>query len=114
MATNASSIFGSVTNPLPKVYQGVQSGGLLAFFTNLLRLAFVAAGVFAFINLIIAGYQYMGAGGDAKAIAAAWNRIWQSLFGLVIIMGSFAIAALAGYVLFGDATFILSPKIYGP
>lgn len=114
MATNASNLFGTVTNPLPKAYQGVQSGGLLLFFTNILRLAFVAAGIFAFINLIIAGYQYMSAGGDAKAIAAAWNRIWQSLFGLVIIVGSFAMAALMGYVLFGDAGFILSPKIYGP
>ncbi len=107
-------IVGKVTNPLPPAYQGVTSGGLILFFTNILRLVFVAAGVFAFVNLIIAGFQYMSAGGDAKAVTAAWNKIWQSLLGLVLVVGSFALAALFGYILFGDAGFILSPKIYGP
>ncbi len=108
------NIVGTVTNPLPSAYQGVTSGGLILFFTNILRIVFVAAGIFAFLNLIIAGFQYMSAGGDAKAIAAAWGRIWQSLLGLVLVVGSFALAALLGYLLFGDAGFILSPKIYGP
>ena len=113
----AENIIGTVTNPLPKAYQGVtaaQGGGLVLFLTNILRVAFVGAGIYAFINLILAGYQYMSAGGDAKAISAAWGRIWQSLMGLVLIVGSFALAALFGYILFGDAGFILNPKIYGP
>ncbi len=109
-----TDIIGTVTNPLPRAYQGVTSGGLILFLTNILRLVFVAAGIFAFVNLIIAGYQYMSAGGDAKALEHAWSRIWQSLLGLILIVGSFALAALLGYVLFGDAGFILSPKIYGP
>lgn len=112
----ASDIVGTVTNPLPSAYQGVtgSSGGLLLFITNIIRLLFVAAGMYAFINLILAGFQYMGAGGDAKQLSAAWGRIWGSLLGLVLVAGSFALAALFGYLLFGDAGFILSPKIYGP
>ncbi len=113
-AQDTSNIVGTVANPLPRAYQGVTSGGLVLFFPNILRLVFVAAGIFAFVNLIIAGYQYMGAGGDAKAVASAWARIWQSLLGLVLVVGSFALAALFGYILFGDAGFILNPKIYGP
>lgn len=109
-----SDIVGTVTNPLPKAYQGVTGGGLILFLTNILRLVFVAAGIFAFINLILAGFQYMSAGGDAKQMQAAWGKIWGSLLGLILIVGSFALAALFGYVLFGDAGFILSPKIYGP
>ncbi len=108
------NIVGTVTNPLPSAYQGVTSGGLVLFFTNILRLVFVAAGLFAFINIVIAGFQYMSAGGDSKAVGAAWSKIWQSLLGLVLVVGSFALAALFGYILFGDAGFILSPKIYGP
>lgn len=107
-------IIGTVKNPLPTAYQGVASGGLILFFTNILRLVFVAAGILAFFNLIIAGFQYMQAGGDAKALQAAWDRIWQSLLGLILIVGSFALAALFGYIIFGDATFILNPKIYAP
>lgn len=109
-----SDIVGQVTNPLPSAYQGVTSGGLINFLTNILRLVFVAAGIFAFINLVIAGFQYMSAGGDAKQLEQAWGKIWQSLLGLILVVGSFALAALIGFILFGDAGFILSPKIYGP
>ncbi|MEK7543624.1 MAG: hypothetical protein AAB557_02055 [Patescibacteria group bacterium] len=108
----ANDVVGSVTNPL--VAYGSVTQGLIPFFTNLIRLMFVGAGIYAFINFIIAGYQYMSAGGDTKALASAWARIWQSLLGLVIIVGSFALAALFGYLIFGNAGFILNPVIYGP
>jgi len=109
-----SDIIGTVKTQMPSAYQSVAGGGLILFLTNILRVVFVAAGILAFINLVVAGFQYMNAGGDAKALTAAWGRIWQSLMGLVLIVGSFALAALFGYILFGDAGFILSPKIYGP
>jgi hypothetical protein len=113
-AQDASSIVGKVDNPLPPAYQGIASGGLILFLTNILRLVFVAAGLFAFINLILAGFQFMSAGGDAKQVEKAWGKIWQSLMGLILVVGSFALAALFGYLLFGDAGFILNPKIYAP
>lgn len=109
-----SDIVGTVTNPLPRAYQGVASGGLILFITNIIRLMFVVGGMYAFVNLIIAGFQYMNAGGDTKQLTAAFGRIWGSLLGLIILVGSFALAALFGYLLFGDAGFILNPKIYGP
>lgn len=114
---DATEIVGTVDNPLPPAYQGItsaQGGGLILFLTNILRLAFVAAGLFAFVNLILAGFQFMSAGGDAKAVGQAWGKIWQSLLGLILVVGSFALAALFGYLLFGDAGYILNPKIYGP
>lgn len=113
-AQDASKIVGTVENPLPTAYRGIASGGLILFLTNILRLVFVVAGLFAFFNLILAGFQFMSAGGDAKAIEKAMGKIWQSLIGLVLVVGSFALAALFGYLLFGDAGFILNPKIYGP
>jgi hypothetical protein len=112
-AQDATRIVGTVDNPLP-AYGSVAGGGLILFLTNILRLVFVAAGLFAFINLILAGFQFIGAGGDAKVVEKAWNKIWQSLLGLILIVGSFALAALFGYLLFNNAGFILSPKIYGP
>lgn len=110
----ASDIVGTITNPINQAPVQDSTRGLIPFFTNILRLVFVGAGIFAFLNLIIAGFQYMTAGGDSKALNAAWSRIWQSLFGLVIIVGSFALAALIGAVVFGDPGFILNPKIYSP
>lgn len=109
----AKSIIGTITNPLSTSYGNVNAG-LIPFFTNLLRLLFVGAGIYALLNIVLAGFQYMSAGGDTKALTAAWARIWQTLLGLLIIVGSFALAALFGYLIFGDAGYILNPVIYGP
>jgi len=71
------------------------------------------AGIYAFFNIIIAGYGFLGAGGDAKKIQQAWDKIWQSALGLVIVAGSFVLAAILGWLIFKDPTAILKPKIYG-
>lgn len=107
--------FGSIKQPeFITRYGGLEEQGLIKFFNNILRLLIAGAGLFAFLNIIIAGYQYMSAGGDPKGVSNATNRIWQSLLGLLLIVGSFVLAAIFGYLLFGDATAILQPKIYGP
>lgn len=114
MLADATEITGgSVTNPLVK-YGSIQDNGLTNFFTNIIRLVFVVAGIYAFINFILAGFAYMTAGGDAKKLDAAWAKIWQSLLGLVIIVGSFALISLVSLIIFGDASYILNPVIYGP
>lgn len=113
LLAQAGNIVGTVTNPLPGGYKNI-AGGVGLFISNILRLVFVVAGIWAFINFIIAGFQYMSAGGDPKALNAAWARIWQSLIGLVFVVGSFALAALIGQLLFGDPSAILNPVIYGP
>lgn len=105
-------IVGKITNPLPGSYGKI--GGIVIFFSNMLRLVFVIAGIYAFLNFIIAGFQYMMAAGDSKELSAAWDRIWQSLLGLIVIVGSFAITALLSQVIFGDPMYILNPKVYGP
>ena len=106
-------IVGQVQNPLAGTsYAGLTGVGL--FISNVLRLFFVVAGIYALFNFIIAGYSYMNAAGDAKKLGEAWNKIWLSLIGLVIIVGSFALASLAGYLIFNDPMYILKPKVYGP
>jgi len=112
-AATADNPLGTKISPPTGGYGGAE-GGIVLLLGNILRLAFAAAGIFAFINFIIAGYQYMSAGGDSKALGAAWARIWQSLVGLLIIVTSFALISLISYLMFGDAGFILNPKVYGP
>jgi hypothetical protein len=111
--TGALGGLGSVTNPIP-TSSTAPGGGLITLLNNVLRLVFVGAGIYAFIRIIVAGLGFINAGGDVKKITVAWNAIWQSLLGLIVIIGSFAIAGLIGQVLYGDWTAILSPKIYGP
>lgn len=101
-----------VGSAIPGIYQ--TTAGFGPFVSNVLRLIFVLAGVWAFINVIMGGFQFMSAGGDSKAISAAWSKIWQSLLGLVIVVASFAIISIASLIIFGRADAILNPEITGP
>ena len=108
--------FGPIDNPLKNAYpDGVGPNfGLIIFLNNILKLFTVVAGIFAFIQILTAGFQFISAGGDPKQISTAWNKIWQAGLGLVIIGSSFVLAAIFGWLIFGDPTIILNPKIYGP
>lgn len=61
--------------------------------------------------MIIAGFNYITAGGDKAKVEIAQTKINHALIGLVIIAISFVLSAIAGKILFDDANFILSPKI---
>lgn len=107
-------IIGKVTPPPGVAKYGPYNVGLIQFLNNILRLLIVIAGLYVLLNLILAGFSFISAGGDPKNVEKAWAKIWQSLVGLLIIAGSFVLAAIFGWLLFGDATAILRPKIYGP
>lgn len=107
-------IFGKIDSPVTAYGGGDVFAGLLPFLNNILRLIFVISGLFGFFNLLIAGFGFMSAGGDPKGIEKAWNRIYQSLVGLIILVASFIFAGIFGYLLFGDVTAILQPKVWGP
>lgn len=98
---------GFITPPVP-----ILNKGPAKLFGNILRIAFSIAGLWAFLNIIIAGFQFISAGGDPKAIQSAMGRIWQSLIGLIIIVGSFVLAAIIGFLVFGDVGYILRPAIF--
>ncbi len=114
--TTDTDVVGKIENKVLNPYGDItnSSGGLGLLITNFLRLFFVIAGIFAFLNFILAGFQYITAEGDPKKLQQAWNKIWQSLLGLVIMVISFALAAVFGHLIFGDPLFMLQPKIYTP
>jgi hypothetical protein len=89
-------------------------GGLVGFLNNIFKLITVAAGLFAIINFILAGYGIMSSSGDPEKLSKAQNKIWFSIIGLVVIVASFTIAALLGWILFKDTNAILNIKIFGP
>lgn len=108
----AQNIWGTVQQPAATAKFGSVEGGaigrLLQIFIGLL----IAVGaIWALLNLIFAGYQFMSAGDDTKKVAGAWSKIWQTLLGLALVAGAFVLAAIFGQLLFGRADFILSPSI---
>lgn len=113
-------MFGSVRNPFlnlgsPPWYTTYNSNGsgLFVLMNNLIKFAIILAGLYTLLNLILAGYSFLGAGGDPKNIAKAWEKIWQSLLGLLIVAGSIVIAMIAGQLIFGDPTMLIQPRFIG-
>lgn len=107
--------FGTVQPP-PGVsrFAGGQAAGVTVLVNILLRTLIVIAGIYAIIQLILAGYGYISAGGDPKRIQDASSKIWQSILGLVIAAGAFVIAAVIGRILFGDPNALLQLQIFTP
>lgn len=112
-------IFGTIKNPLGTTfgeaggYSSVESGfGLLL--TNIVRLVTIAAGLWSFANLLIGGFTYITANAEQEKLVQAWAKIWQSLIGMIIIVGAFALTGIISKLLFGSYTTILNPVIYGP
>ena len=98
----------------PVTSYGSVNTGLPSFISNVVTIIFAAGGLWAFFNLMIAGFSYISAGGDEKKIAAATNSINMSLIGLIIMVGAAAVTGIISYLLFGSATAILAPSIKGP
>ena len=66
---------------------------------GLARIAFVAAGIFFFIQILVGGIAYVNAGGDPKAMDAARSRITSAMIGLGIVVGAFAITVIVTTIL---------------
>jgi len=79
-----------------------------------LRVMVIAAGIYAVINLVLAGYSFMSAGDDSKKVAGAWAKIWQTLLGLAVSAGAFVLAGIFGQLIFNDPMFLLRPTIPEP
>lgn len=112
----AQSIWGELKPP-PGVREfneaagGGDNIGIVVFASSIIRLITIVAGVWSLFNLVFAGFKYITAANDVKAVETAWQSIYMSLIGLIIIVSSFTITAIVSYLLFGDVTFILNPQL---
>ena len=104
----------SILSPTSKYANKDNGAGLFLLLQNLLLFVIVIAGLYTFWNLILAGFMFLSAGEDSKAVGKAWAKIWQSIIGLLVVAASFIIAGVFGYLIFGDATALITPQIFGP
>lgn len=52
-------------------------------------------------QLIIAGYDWIAAGGDAQKIKRAQDKLWQSFLGVGFVLVAVAFLSLLGYLMGG-------------
>lgn len=110
-ATNPIGVISPMIKGPAGITKAGELTGIVILVNIVLRIIFIIAGIWALFNIVIAGLNFVNAGGDPKKVAAAWEKIWMSFVGLLIIVSSFLIAAVIGIILFGDPTFILNPKL---
>ncbi len=109
-----AQVFGRVNPPPGVSVYGGSITGLRWFISNIIKTAIVIAGVYALINLILAGYSFMSAGGNPEKIAGAWAKIWQTMLGLFIAAASFVLAGIFGWLIFRDYNALLQLRIFTP
>jgi hypothetical protein len=109
----AQNPFGSITLPtsISNKYgsnPGIAIGTLIQ---TVIYVLLAGAGIYALINFILAGYAFMSAENDPKKVEGAWAKIWQTALGLAFAAGAFVLAAIFGYLIFGNPGAILNPSI---
>jgi hypothetical protein len=107
--------FGVISPPIGvNSYNSGNLSGLSLFLNNILKIMIVGAGIYALVNLLLAGYAFMSAGDNSKKVAGAWAKIWQTMLGLAFAAGSFVLAGIFGKLIFGDYNALLQIKIFTP
>ncbi len=111
------NIFGTIQPPEAVERYGViggTGGGPVTFISNIIVLITVAAGVWALVSVLLAGFALVTADGDSKKISEVSSKITNIFIGLLIMVAAPLITALVGLFLFGDAAYFLRPEIFGP
>lgn len=106
----AQNPFGVITPPAEVTGFATTGGEAVGKLIQLsIWLLIIGASIYALFNFVLAGYAFMSAGDDAKAVAGAWAKIYQTAMGLAFAAGAFVLAAIFGQLIFGNPTFILNP-----
>ncbi|MBM3205886.1 hypothetical protein FJZ41_03515 [Candidatus Shapirobacteria bacterium] len=80
-----------------KIIGGTQPEFLLRdLITNILGAMTIGAGIWFLFQAIIAGYNYLSAGGDKTKIEASGRRLTNSLIGIAIVVAAYGLIALLG------------------
>lgn len=111
-----ADIIGKIEEPAGvKEYNALATGGIgiVIFASRLIKVSSIIAGIWVMINFIQAGWLYITSAGDSGAHTKVSSKMTMSVIGLMIIVGSYTMAALIGLLIFGDASYILNPKFEG-
>lgn len=85
--------------------------GILIFVSNIIKLVVIVAGIWTMLNFIFAGWIYITNSGDSAAGQKVSAKMTNSVIGLLIVSLSYTIAAIIGMLVFGDASYIINPKL---
>ncbi len=109
------AVFGNIPAPAEIARFGaVDAGGPGKLIQLIFNVMIIAGGIYALFNFILAGYAFLSAGDNPKGVETAWAKIYQTIIGLVFLVGSFLLAAVISLLVFGRADAILNPTLNIP
>ncbi|KKU88047.1 hypothetical protein A3A64_04645 [Candidatus Gottesmanbacteria bacterium RIFCSPLOWO2_01_FULL_48_11] len=79
-------------------------------FQNIISAAISLAGIALFIMLLIAGFNFLFAGGDQKKLEAAKGTLTNAIIGLVVIVAAYLILRTIGVFTGVDVTTFTIPQ----
>lgn len=100
----ADPVFGGRYHPFQSPDQPSQ---LFIIATTAINLVLSFVGLLFFIFLIVAGYQWMTAGGEEEKVEAAQGRIKNAVIGLLIVVFAFIIS----YLVSAYVVSLVSPEV---
>lgn len=108
-------LIGSVDTPPGVELINQQAGegniAIIYFASNIIKIFVWIGGLWIIVNVILAAYGYITSGGKADAATKARDRLSMSVIGLLLMIASYTVAGIIGLLFFGDATYIINPKI---
>lgn len=69
---------------------------LTGYISSIVGMLTIFASIWFLFMLLFAGYEWISAGGDAKKVASARDRITHAFVGLVIVVGAWSLLAVVG------------------
>lgn len=70
--------------------------GISKLVSSIIGMMTIAAGIWFLFHVLIAGFNWINAGGDKAKLQSAKDRLTNSFIGLIVVVASWSILALAG------------------
>lgn len=90
---------------------GDDTPAIIFFLSKMILFITVVAGLWTLFNVLMAGLHYITGGGSSESTTKVRNLLASSVIGLLLILSSYTIGGLIGYVFFGDAGYLLNPTL---
>lgn len=117
LLAQAEDIVGQIKPPsqVQETYGVLGEGaGLTGFISDIIILISIVGGIWFLINVLIGGFTLITSGGDSKKLSEFGSKLSMMVIGLILMVGAPLIAALIGFIVFGDTMSLLRPTIVGP
>lgn len=95
--TPLGTIGGPGLGPFGQIQQDAEAGllGITKIVSSIIGIITIAAGIWFIFQFLVGGFNWITSGGDKSKLQQARDRLTNAFIGLIIVVGGWAILALA-------------------